>query len=118
MLKLDSFRGIYLYRDNIDFRKAIDGLSSIVEQEMGIDVFGPHLFLFCNRNRTRLKVLYWDATGFAMWYKRLEKDKFMWPRKHEDGVIRIDMQQFEWLLGGYDIWRMNPHKKVNYLRVS
>ena len=118
MLKPDSFEGIYLHRDNIDFRKSIDGLAAIVEQEMKLDVFGPNLFLFCNRNRTRLKVLYWDATGFAMWYKRLEKDRFVWPRKHELGVITIDRQGLEWLLNGYDIWRMKPHEKVNYSHIS
>ena len=117
MLMPDSFEGIYLHRDNIDFRKSIDGLAAIVEQEMKLDVFGPHLFLFCNKNRTRLKVLYWDATGFALWYKRLEKDRFVWPRTHESGVITIDDQQLEWLLGGYDIWKMKPHEKVNYSHV-
>ncbi|MBI4739677.1 IS66 family insertion sequence element accessory protein TnpB [Candidatus Woesearchaeota archaeon] len=118
MLKLESFTGIYLHRDRVDFRKSIDGLSAIVEQEMGLNVFGSHLFLFCNKNRTRLKVLYWDATGFAMWYKRLEQDRFRWPRNHDDEVILIDAQQFEWLLGGYDIWKMKPHEKVNYSRIS
>jgi len=118
MLRFASFEGIYVHRDHVDFRKSIDGLAAIVEQEMGLDVFGPHLFLFCNRYRTRLKVLYWDATGFAMWYKRLEKNRFVWPRQHNEEVISIDAQKLEWLLGGYDIWRMKPHKKVKYTRVS
>ena len=117
MLKIETFSGIYLHRDRVDFRKSIDGLAAIVEQEMGLDVFGRHLFLFCNKNRTRLKVLYWDATGFAMWYKRLEQDRFRWPRKHDDNVITIDSQQLEWLLCGYDIWKMKPHEKVNYVQV-
>lgn len=118
MPRPESFDGIWLHRDNVDFRKSIDGLSAIVEQEMGLDVFGPHLFLFCNRNRTRLKVLYWDATGFALWYKRLEREKFAWPRRHDDEVIRIDVRELEWLLDGYDVWRMKPHEKVQYSRVS
>lgn len=117
MLKLESFQGIYLHRGQVDFRKSIDGLSIIVEQEMGLDIFGRNLFIFCDRRKRRLKVLYWDATGFAMWYKRLEKDKFAWPKNHDDEVILIDAQQFEWLLSGYDIWRMKPHKKVNYSQV-
>jgi len=117
MLTFESFQGIYLYRDSIDFRKSIDGLATIVAREMKIDVFGPHLFLFCNKNRTRLKVLYWDATGFALWYKRLEKERFAWPRKQEQGVVPIDTRQLEWLLSGYDIWRMKPHEKVNFAHV-
>lgn len=117
MLRLESFEGIYLHRDRVDFRKSVDGLAAIVEEEMGLDVFGRHLFLFCNRQRTRLKVLYWDATGFAIWYKRLERDRFIWPRKHESEVVTIDGQQLEWLLGGYDIWAMKPHEKVKYAHV-
>jgi transposase len=118
MLRAERFEGIYLHRDNIDFRKSIDGLAAIVEQEMGLDVFGSHLFLFCNKNRTRLKVLYWDRTGFALWYKRLERERFVWPKKHDWGTIQIDRQQLEWLLSGYDVWKMKPHEKVNYLQIS
>jgi len=118
MLKPAAFTGIYLHRDRVDFRKSIDGLAAIVEQEMGLDVFGRHLFIFCDRRRKRLKVLYWDTTGFALWYKRLERDRFAWPKSHADEVIVIDAQQLEWLLSGYDVWRMKPHKKVNYTRVS
>lgn len=118
MLNAESFTGIYLHRDHVDFRKSINGLALIVEQEMGLDIFGRHLFLFCNKRRTRMKVLYWDATGFALWYKRLERDRFSWPRNHECEVIRIDSRQLEWLLNGYDIWKMKPHKKVNYMQIS
>ena len=118
MLRPESFEGIWLHRDNVDFRKSIDGLAAIVEQEMGIDVFGRHLFIFCDRRRRRLKILYWDTTGFALWYKRLEQDRFAWPKGHDNEAIAIDAQQFEWLLGGYDIWRMKPHKKVEYARTS
>lgn len=118
MLRIESFDGIYLRRDRVDFRKSIDGLSAIVEQEMDLDPFGRHLFLFCNRNRTRMKVLYWDATGFALWYKRLEQDRFRWPRKHDEEVIEISGEQLRWLLSGYDVWRMKPHKKVRYARTS
>lgn len=118
MINLKSFDGIYLHRDHVDFRKSIDGLSVIVDEEMGLDVFGRYLFIFCDRRKRRLKVLYWDSTGFAMWYKRLERDKFAWPKNHNEEVIRIDAQELKLLLSGYDIWKMKPHKKVNYSRVS
>jgi transposase len=117
MLRPELFVGIYLYRDHVDFRKSIDGLSVIVEQELGLNLFGRHLFLFCDRRKRKLKVLYWDDTGFALWYKRLEKDRFIWPRNHAEEVVTIDAQHLEWLLTGYDIWRMKPHEKVNYSRV-
>ena len=118
MLRVERFEGIYLHRDIVDFRKSINGLATIVGEDMKLDLFGPYLFLFCNRRRDRLKVLYWDATGFALWYKRLGKDRFIWPRKLKDDVIRVDRQQLAWLLGGYDIWKMKPHKKVKYSRIS
>ena len=117
-MRLESFKGIYLHREQVDFRKSIDGLAAIVEEEMKLEVFGPHLFLFCNRSRTRLKVLYWDNTGFAMWYKRLEKDRFVWPRKYEKEIFQIDMQQLRWMLSGYDILKMKPHEKVVFSHIS
>ena len=75
---------IYLYRDAVDFRKSINGLVMIVEQELGLSPFAGALYVFCNRGRDKLKLVYWDKTGFALWYKRLEKDKFKWPVHHPD----------------------------------
>lgn len=67
---------IYLHREPVDFRKAINGLSLIVSEAMALSPFDRALFVFCNKRRTQLKVLYWDETGFALWQKRLEKDTF------------------------------------------
>ncbi len=94
---------IYLHRDSVDFRKSINGLVIIVEQEMELSPFASALFVFCNKNRDRIKVLYWDQTGFCLWYKRLEKEKFKWPRRYHSGVMTLTELQWEWLLSGYDI---------------
>lgn len=93
---------IYLHRDIVDFRKSINGLSLIVEQELAMDVYSSALFVFCNKQRDKLKILYWDRTGFALWYKRLEKQKFKWP-KHGEQTMNLSEQQLKWLLSGYDI---------------
>lgn len=93
---------IYLHRDIVDFRKSINGLSLIVEQELDLDVYSSALFLFCNRGRDKLKILYWDRTGFALWYKRLEKQKFKWPTDTSP-VMNLSQQQLTWLLSGFDI---------------
>lgn len=93
---------IYLHRDIVDFRKSINGLSLIVEQELDLDVYSSALFLFCNRGRDKLKILYWDRTGFAIWYKRLEKQKFKWPTDTSP-VMNLSQQQLTWLLSGFDI---------------
>jgi transposase len=102
---------IYLHRDIVDFRKSINGLVTIVEQEMALSPFDEALFLFCNRNRDRIKVLYWDRSGFCLWYKRLEKEKFKWPRRHRESVMTLTEVQWQWLLSGYDVV---GHQRLNY----
>ena len=62
---------IYLHRDAVDFRKSIDGLVALVESELERDAYTGALFLFCNKAKDKLKLVYWDKTGFALWYKRL-----------------------------------------------
>ena len=61
---------IYLYMDIVDFRKSINGLIVVVEQDMNLNPFRDALFVFCNKKRDKVKILYWDKTGFALWYKR------------------------------------------------
>lgn len=109
---------VYLHRLPVDFRKSINGLSVIVEQAMGLSPLSGAVFVFCNRKRDKLKVLYWDKSGFALWYKRLEEQKFPWPRAWPDEVIELTEQQFHWLLSGIDITRLRPHKTLHYQHVS
>ena len=93
---------VYLYRRAVDFRNSINGLVLIVEQELGLDPFNASLYLFSNRARDKVKTLYWDKTGFALWHKRLEKARFKWPQRSSD-IFEISEQQLHWLLVGYDI---------------
>lgn len=67
---------IYLYRESVDFRKSINGLAAIIESDTDLPLGSGALFLFTNKQRDKIKVLYWDKTGFALWYKRLEKAKY------------------------------------------
>lgn len=64
---------VYLHRDFVDFRKSINGLAAIVETDMTLPLMSGALFVFCNKGKDKLKILYWDNTGFSLWYKRLEK---------------------------------------------
>ena len=105
---------IYLHREPVDFRKAMNGLMIIVEQEMELSPFDDALFVFCNKARDKLKVLYWEQTGFCLWYKRLEKDKFKWPRKSRKPIMTLSEQQWDWLLSGIDITKMHTHKPLIY----
>jgi len=100
----------YLHREPVDFRKAINGLSVIVQEEMALSPFDRALFVFCNRRRTQLKVLYWDETGFALWQKRLEQDRFKWPRHEMSDSVILSHEQWLWLLRGLDIRQLNPHQ--------
>ena len=111
---LPDMEAVYLHREPVDFRKSINGLSLIVEQQMQLSPFAQALFVFCNKRRDKLKVLYWDKTGFALWYKRLEKEKFKWPRKLNDDVIELTEQQWQWLLSGYDYLNIKGHQPLQY----
>lgn len=79
-------------------RKSINGLSLIVLEEMGMAFQLDRLFVFVSRCGKRLKLIYWDQTGFALWYKRLEKQRFKWPKRHEEEVILSNSDQLEQLL--------------------
>lgn len=98
-----------------DFRKQINGLSIIVQEEMELDPLDGNLYIFCNKNRTRLKILYWDKTGFAMWLKRLEKGKFPWPRNIAE-ALEIDLDKMKMLLSGIDFW--NAHKELKFSKIN
>jgi transposase len=80
MLGLTGVSQIYLYRGVTDMRKSFDGLSGLVEAHFPERLLSGALFIFCNRRRDRIKVMYWDGDGFALWYKRLEKGRFRLPR--------------------------------------
>lgn len=106
---------VFLYRDFVDFRKSINGLSVIVEQQMQLSPLTGNVFVFCNKGRDKLKVLYWDKTGFALWYKRLEKDKFKWPTKLNAKSLNLSEQQLHWLFDGFDVL---GHQAIIYETVA
>ena len=109
---------IYLHRDPVDFRKSINGLSVIVEEQMRLSPCSGAVFVFCNKRRDKLKVLYWDKSGFALWYKRLEQDKFKWPRKYKDHVLSLNMEQWDWLLRGLNFMDIKPHQALYFEDMS
>lgn len=114
MLKLDQFDQIYLHRPFVDFRKSINGLCGIVVSELDLDPFQNYLFIFMGKRRDRIKILYWDRTGFALWYKRLEKEKFSWPKNLEEQKLVLSAEEVEWLLNGLNPWKMKPHQELKY----
>lgn len=118
MRDLASFQNVYLHRQPVDGRKQINGLSILVNQSMEHDPFGTGLFAFVNKGRDVIRLLYWDRTGFALWTKRLEKDKFRWPAKFDSDVIELDAKGLSWLLEGLDLAAFQPHQAVSYTAIT
>lgn len=109
---------VYLHRTPVDFRKSINGLSALVEQSMALPVFSGALFVFCNKRQDRIRILYWDKSGFCLWMKRLEEEKFKWPIKAAETTLSLTEQEFQWLLQGLDIRKITPHKTLHYESVG
>ncbi len=113
LLRLNYFDKIMIYRPVVDFRKGIAGLSSIVQDEMELSPFNKSLFLFSNRHHNKIKALYWDDTGFVLWYKILQQDRFKWPKHLADEKITVDIKRLEQFLKGMNPWQV-AHEKLNY----
>ena len=89
MFELNPNLAVYLYRDHIDFRKNINGLAALVEHDLALDPFADALYVFGNRRRDRVKILGWSRNGFWLLQKRLESERFIWPRQSAgDGTDR------------------------------
>ena len=108
---------IYLCRDPVDFRKGINGLSVLVESTLKCDPFSRNLFCFVNKRRNQIKVLYWQRTGFCLWLKRLEEERFKWPFHLEGPVVELDEAQLRWLLDGLNLKHLKPHRSLEYRTV-
>lgn len=117
MRSIDTFPDILIHRLPVDGRKQIHGLCQVVKSSMGKDLFSDALFVFINRGFDVLRLLYWDKTGFAMWIKRLEKDKFRWPHSVGQEVLPISSKELSWLLDGIDILRTRPHQILNFSEI-
>lgn len=110
-IKIDA---IYLHRNPVDMRRQMNGLSAIVEGIMQQDPFSGALFVFINKARNKLKILYWEKNGFVLYYKRLEAEKFSWPLKDNQETIQITGKDLSWLLDGYNIFDLKPHQELKY----
>ncbi len=111
MFALTGATRIYLYRGAADMRKSFDGLSGLVRTELGGDPLSGSLFVFCNRRRTMVKLLYWDRDGLALWYKRLEKGTFRLPAPQPGGA-EIDRRSLALLLEGVTPKRLNRRYQI------
>ena len=99
MLNLEGKR-VYLACGRTDMRKSINGLSAIVAGSFQLDPFGESVFVFCNRNRDRIKALVWDGDGFWLHFKRLEKGRWRLPTENADATMTLTAEELQILLSG------------------
>jgi transposase len=104
VLSLTSALRIFLAVEPADMRKGFDGLSQLVRDRISQDPLSGHLFVFRNKRRDRIKILYWDKDGFALWSKRLEKGTFRFPEA-KDGRVEVTPAEMAAILEGIDLSR-------------
>ena len=117
MFRLNEDLAVFVHRDAVDFRKNINGLAAMVEQAMQLDPFARAAYVFANRRRDRVKILGWQKNGFWLLTKRLEADRFVWPRVDQN-IVELTVEQLHWLLEGYDLAAMRGHPELAFRRAS
>ena len=114
MKDLSSFARIFVAIDPVDFRNQAHGLSLMAEHALQLTLTCERTLLaFTNKKRDAIKLLYWDGTGLAMWWKVLERERFRWP-KSQDQVLNLTSKELRWLLEGVDLASLKKHKKVTF----
>ena len=117
MIHLPASVRVYLCLSPCDMRRSFDGLHALVTSAMQLDAFGGHLFVFSNRRRDRVKILYWDRDGFAVWAKRLEEGTYAMPFDGGNERRReITAQELGALLSGIDL--ASAKRRKRYQRKS
>lgn len=113
----DDRLSVFICTQAVDFRKGMASLAVLVEAQLGLNPFANSLYVFRNRSASAVKLLYWERNGFCLWHKRLEQERFCWPKGDAAGTLMLTVQQLNWLLEGYDINRMTPHKTLDFKSV-
>ena len=113
MMHLPASVRVYLCLSACDMRKSFDGLHALVRDHLSLDAFAGHLFVFANRRRDRVKILYWDRDGFAVWAKRLEEGTYAMPVSGTGQERRreITAQELGALLSGIDLSQAKRRKR-------
>lgn len=115
MIHLPASVRVYLCTTPCDMRRSFDGLYALVNGAMQLNAFEGHLFVFSNRRRDRIKILYWDRDGFAIWAKRLEEGTYAVPLTGVEGEQRqeITAQELGAILSGIDLSQATRRKRYH-----
>jgi transposase len=112
MISLPATVRMFLCAEPVDMRKSFDGLFGLVESALALDPLSGHLFLFLNKRRDRIKLLFWERDGLVIWYKRLEAGTFQWPRFTPDATsVELSMTDLSLLLSGVDVESAQRRKR-------
>ncbi len=95
-----------------DMRKSINGLAALVKEAFSLDPFTEAMFVFCNRNRNRIKILEWDGDGFWLYFKRLERGHFRWPSTGKEPIITLDVEELTYLIEGAKLEKKLKREEV------
>lgn len=115
MLSLPPTVRIYLATRPADMRRGFDGLSAMVRDTLKQDPLSGHLFVFRNRRGDRCKILFWDRSGFVLWYKRLERGTFRFPNA-DAGYVEVEAAELSLLLEGIDLAGARQRPRVQLAR--
>ncbi len=130
MINAMTVNQVYLVSGVTDMRKAINGLSIIISEQLGGNPFSGSVYVFCNRQRDKLKILYWERNGFWLYYRSLEQGKFQWPRacpmneasalgmEKYPQIYSLTLRELQWLLDGLSFTQKQAHKVVNGLYIN
>jgi transposase len=116
MIPVTGGTRLFLFRGRADMRKGFDGLSGMVEEHFTESLFSGALFVFLNRRRDRVKILYWDSGGLALWYKRLERGTFRMPSGHDGEAVELTSAELSMLLEGITPLHVQPRYRVGEVR--
>ena len=108
---------VYLCVAPTDLRKQAASLALLVEQSLKRDVFAPALYVFIDARRDRIRILYWERNGLVLWSKRLEQQRFIWPRMAEGDTVSMSGGELNQLLDGFDVWAQG-HRELLLKRVG
>ena len=111
MIPLPAAVRVYLATSPCDMRRSFDGLHALVSAVLQLDAFAGHLFVFANRRRDRVKILYWDRDGFAVWSKRLEEGTYAMPFTAGEVRQEITAAELGALLSGIDLGQAKRRKR-------
>ena len=108
---------IFVFREPIDFRASIDGLSALITNSIQQNPQSG-VYLFYNKKRDKIKCLSWHKNGFILLYKRLEQGRFYFDFKANQGVTEMNMDELQWLLAGLEWQKMRHWRKLSYDKFS